>query len=51
MKKALIIGAVLIAGAVGWYLLSPLFIDKTVNEAFPTFPTQGEIASSSDGRT
>ena len=31
---AAIIGLVAIA-AVGWYLLSPLFIDRTVNEAFP----------------
>ena len=36
MKKVVIIVGVVIALAVGWYLGSPLFIDKTVNEPFPT---------------
>ncbi|KGP72392.1 DM13 domain-containing protein [Pontibacillus yanchengensis] len=39
MKKILYIGSgfgVVLLLFVGWWLLSPLFIDKTVNEAFPT---------------
>lgn len=47
MKKAVVIGALVIAGAVGWYLGSPLFIDKTVDEPFPSFPTPEEIAQMS----
>ena len=38
-KKLLMIAAViaiLIAIPVGWYLISPLFIDQEINEAFPT---------------
>lgn len=43
--KRIVIGIVVAIGlAVGWYLLSPLFIDKTVDEPFPSFPTPDEIA-------
>jgi len=38
LKPLLIIGGLIglvIVGAVGWYLISPLFIDNTVDEAFP----------------
>ena len=35
-----VIGLIVVAAA-GWYLLSPLFIDRTVDEAFPfEVPTQ-----------
>jgi hypothetical protein len=38
MKKYrwVILVGILIAIPVGWYLISPLFINETVNEAFPT---------------
>lgn len=44
-KTILIILGVIIAGAVGWYLFSPLLFDDTVDEAFPeiTIPTEEEI--------
>ncbi len=45
MKKILIVVGVVVVGAVGWYLGSPLFIDKEVNEAFPAWPTPDEIAT------
>ena len=32
MKKILITVAVIVVGSVGWYMLSPLFIDKVVDE-------------------
>jgi hypothetical protein len=35
MKKIIIIMVLIIALAAGWYLASPLFIDKEVNEALP----------------
>lgn len=35
-RNWLVLAAVLIALPVGWYLISPLFIDREVNEAFPT---------------
>ncbi len=36
-KGVIVVGAVVlvVAGAVGWWLLSPLFINETVNEEFP----------------
>ena len=47
MKKAVIIVGLAVAAGVGWYLLSPLFIDKTVDEGFPTFPSKEAIAKMS----
>jgi hypothetical protein len=42
-----LIGLVIIA-AVGWYLVSPLFIDNTVDEAFPfDLPDQAELEAMS----
>jgi len=35
-RNWLILLGILIAIPVGWYLISPLFINKAVNEAFPT---------------
>ena len=36
-------------GAVAWYLISPLFIDDVVDEAFPfEAPTAGELAAMTD---
>lgn len=47
LKPLLIIGGLIgliIVGAVGWYLISPLFIDNTVDEAFPfEVPDAAEI--------
>ncbi|WP_010175173.1 DM13 domain-containing protein [Bacillus coahuilensis] len=44
MKKALLIGGSLVAIFIAWYLVSPLFIDKVVDEAPPeqTSPSQTE---------
>ncbi len=42
-RTLLIIGAVvlvLIALPVGWYLISPLFINQTVSESFPAYPAK-----------
>lgn len=40
---AILVAAVLV---VGWFLISPLFIDRTVDEAFPfTLPSESEIAA------
>lgn len=52
-NKPLLIGsglvALIIVGAVGWWLISPLFITQTVDEAFPlNFPDQATIAQMSD---
>jgi hypothetical protein len=49
-KRTLLIvgglGGLVIAGAVAWYLVSPLFIDNTVDEAFPfALPSQAELAA------
>ncbi len=39
----LVVAAVLV---IGWYLVSPLFINRTVDEAFPfTLPSDSEMAS------
>lgn len=48
-KRALLIAGVIISlvviAAIGWYLLSPLFIDDVVDEAFPfTMPDATEMA-------
>lgn len=49
--KVLIIGIVGLvglglAGAVGWYLISPLFIDNVVDEAFPfEVPSEADLAA------
>ena len=43
------IGAVVFA-AVAWVLVSPLFIDKVVEEAFPGVPTPAALAEMSDER-
>lgn len=43
LVAAVLVGAVVIAG--GWYLLSPLFLDDVVDEAFPfTIPDEAEMA-------
>jgi len=51
-RTLLIIGSLIglvIIGAVGWFLASPLFIDNTVDEAFPfALPSQAELAAMSD---
>ncbi|MFZ0543868.1 MAG: DM13 domain-containing protein [Candidatus Promineifilaceae bacterium] len=55
MKKALLIiipvgliGLIVVA-AVGWYLISPLFINDKVDEAFPfEVPTETEVAAMSE---
>ena len=47
MKKVIIVVGLVVAGAVGWFLLSPLFIDETVDEPFPTFPTRAEVEAMS----
>lgn len=51
MKKALILLAVLILAATGWFFGSPLFIDRTVDEALPgfqTLPTRAEVQAMSE---
>lgn len=45
MKKALLFITLLILGGAGWYLLSPLFIDEVVDEAFPISNPQNESAN------
>lgn len=51
-RPILIIGGLIgliIFGAVAWYLLSPLFIDNTVDEAFPfETPSQAQLEAMSD---
>jgi hypothetical protein len=43
-----LIGLVVV-GAVGWYLISPLFINNVVDEAFPfEAPSQAELAAMSE---
>ena len=47
-RRVIIIGAVAVAavvvGAVGWYLASPLFLNRTVQEAFPIqVPTAADM--------
>ena len=47
-RRALVIGAIaagaVVVVAVGWYLASPLFINRMVSEAFPIeIPTAGEM--------
>ncbi len=48
-RRWIILGAVLIAipiAAVGWYLASPLFIDRTVDEPLPVdIPSEAELNS------
>ena len=52
LKPLLIIGGLIgliVIGAVGWYLISPLFIDNTVDEAFPfEAPPAAEVAAMPD---
>jgi hypothetical protein len=44
-----LIGLVM-AGAVAWYLASPLFINRTVDEAFPfEVPSQEALAQMPEG--
>ncbi len=45
MKKILIVAIVLVALGLGWWLASPLFIDREIDEALPTTATQRQIAS------
>jgi hypothetical protein len=51
-KRSLFVIGVLIAlvfGVVGWWLLSPLFIDTKVDEAFPfELPSEAELAAMSE---
>lgn len=45
------VGAVVLIGvlAIGWYLASPLFIDNTIDEAFPfEVPSESEMAEMSE---
>ncbi len=46
-RMAAAIFVVLVIGAIGWYLGSPLFIRTTANEAFPTTPPAVGITGSS----
>lgn len=48
MKKRtwLILLGLILALPVGWYLISPLFINKTVDEAFPVIPTTEPLPQS-----
>ncbi len=51
MKKFIIAIILVIALGLGWYLLSPVFFDKEVNEAFPVpkkIPTETELEEMSD---
>jgi hypothetical protein len=54
MKKVIFVIFIIIVLGVGWYLLSPFFIDKTVDEAFPevsvplVIPTEEEMLEMSD---
>ena len=43
MKKTLIIVGAVVAGALAWWLISPLFIDKEVDESLPTNETQQPV--------
>ncbi|MEM8815714.1 MAG: DM13 domain-containing protein [Pseudomonadota bacterium] len=43
MKKALIVIAAVAALAIGWFLVSPLFIDRTVDEAFTYMEADGSV--------
>lgn len=49
MKKILILVALLITLGLGWYFLSPLFLDQTVDEAFP-ISSGKETVNSTDSR-
>lgn len=42
-----VIGLLVVAG-VGWYLISPLFIDEVVDEDFPAIPSAAELAEMSE---
>lgn len=41
----LVVGGLVVALPVGWYLLSPLFIDRRVQEEFPVVPAEATAAS------
>jgi hypothetical protein len=48
-RSIIILGAIIaivLALPVGWYLLSPLWINQTVDEAFPTSASAGEVEES-----
>jgi hypothetical protein len=51
-RALLVIGVVVVivvGGALAWYLASPLFIDRTVDETFPfEVPSQEDLAQMSD---
>lgn len=42
--------AIVIVAALAWVLLSPLFIDEMVDEAFPGVPTPAALAAMSDAQ-
>ena len=45
-KAAILVVVLVIAAGAAWFFVSPLFIDETVDEAFPGgLPTPGEVAS------
>ena len=51
MKRAFIYGfgaSVVVTAVVGWFLVSPLFIDEVVDEQFPGVPTSQALADMSD---
>ena len=43
MKNALIFVAVVLVGAAGWFFVSPLFIDRTVDESFDLVLESGAL--------
>lgn len=51
-RLLLVIGvvvAVVVGGAIAWYLVSPLFIDRTVDETFPfEMPSQEDLTQMSE---
>ncbi len=52
-RKYLYVGgaiAAVIVAVIAWVLISPLFIDEVVEEAFPGVPTPAALAAMSDGR-
>ncbi len=51
MRRAFIYGfgvSVVVTAVVGWFLLSPLFIDEVVDEQFPGVPTPRALSEMSD---
>jgi hypothetical protein len=53
MKRAFIYGfgvSVVVTAVVGWFLISPLFIDEVVDEQFPGVPTPQALAEMPDDK-